>query len=80
MFALKNIIYKDTESYFGILFTNNVRKWICRLKLSVNRKLLILPNPEDVKSDIKYTLNNIDDLYNFKNELKSSCSRSVSKE
>ena len=78
--AVQNIIYKDTESYFGILFTNNVRKWICRLKLSDNRKLLILPNPEDVKSDIKYTLNNIDDLYNFKNELKSSCSRFVSKE
>lgn len=77
---VSNIVYKDTESYFGILFTNNVRKWICRLKLSDNRKLLILPDPNDVRNDFKHSLGSIDDLYNFKADLKNSCSRFVSKE
>ena len=72
---LNDIVFKDTESYFGILYTNNVRKWICRLKLSNNRKMLILPDFNDVKNDIKYTLNNINELYNYKDELKASCKR-----
>lgn len=72
-----DIVSKDTESYFGILFTNNVRKWICRLKLSDNRKILILPDFNDVKNDVKHSLNNINELYNYKDELKASCKRFI---
>lgn len=72
-----DIVCKDTESYFGILYANNVRKWICRLKLSDNRKLLILPDPENVRNDFKFSLNNIDELYNYKDDLKKSCERFI---
>lgn len=72
---IDNIFAKDTESYFGILYTNNVRKWICRLKLSNNRKLLILPDPSDNKNEVKHSINNLSELYNFKDELKASCGR-----
>lgn len=30
---VEDIVYRDTESYFGILYTNNNRKPICRLNL-----------------------------------------------
>lgn len=74
---INNIISKDTESYFGVLFTNNVRKWICRLKLSDNRKLLILPNLTEDKSELKYSLNSIAELYNYRDDLKKSCMRFI---
>ncbi len=72
---VNNIVAKDTESYFGILYTNNVRKWICRLKLSNNRKLLILPNEDNPKTEVKYSLNNLNDIYSYKNIIKNSCKR-----
>ena len=28
---IDKLSYKDTESYFGIIYDNNIRKWICRL-------------------------------------------------
>ena len=44
--TLNKITYKDTESYFGVLFESNTWKWIYRLKLetakiynNVRRKL-----------------------------------------
>ncbi len=60
------INYKDTESYFGILVGNNVRKWVCRLCLSDKRKALIINGYNDNK---KIYLEKIDDLYKFKIEL-----------
>lgn len=63
---LSRITYKDTESYFGILFDNNTRKWICRLSLNV-KKTLILPNED--KTHTKYELNSLDDLYLYSDEL-----------
>ena len=72
-----SIVYKDTESYFGILYTNNVRKWICRLKLSENRKVLILPNIETDKGEIKFPLSKLNDIYTYKKELLNSCDRFI---
>ncbi|WP_352400111.1 type I restriction endonuclease [Anaerotignum sp.] len=73
--SLDKIIAKDTESYFGILYENNTRKWICRLKLSAKRKLLILPTGDN--HDIKYSLDNITDLYKYKAELIESLKRFI---
>lgn len=70
-----NIIAKDTESYFGILYTNNIRKWICRLKLSVNRKALYLPNLDNPKEIERYNLESLNDIYKYRDEIKASCSR-----
>lgn len=60
----EKITYKDVERYFGILFDNNSRKWICRLSLDGNKKHLVVPNED--KSSAKYEINSVDDIYNFK--------------
>ena len=72
---LEKIVAKDTESYFGVLYENNTRKWICRLKISPKRKLLILPT--DDNKDIKYPLETVTDLYKYKAELLESVSRFI---
>lgn len=63
---LSHITYKDTESYFGILFDNNTRKWICRLSLNV-KKVLTLPNKD--KTHTKYELDSLNDLYSYSDKL-----------
>lgn len=57
------ITYKDTESYFGILFDNNTRKWVCRLYLSDNRKAIVINGYEGSKKNYLETL---DDIYKYK--------------
>lgn len=63
---LEKITYKDTESYFGVLFENNIRKWICRLQLG-NKKYLIIPTNDKGKE--KYPIDSIDDIYNYEEQL-----------
>ena len=58
---IHDITYKDTESYINILYKGNIRKWICRLKLSENVKTLIIP--EESKKEQKYP---IADIYELK--------------
>lgn len=64
---MEEIAYKDTESYFNILYKNNVRKWICRIVLTSTQKVLIIP--DENKKEIRYLLENIYDIQNYKNEL-----------
>ena len=61
------VAYKDTETYFGILLDNNTRKWVCRLQLGEKRKNLIIPDVD--KNYIKHPLDNLDDIYSYKDEL-----------
>lgn len=61
-----DITYKDTERYFGILYKNNTRKWICRLVLG-NKKSILLPT--DDKGQERHYIEDINDIYNFENEL-----------
>lgn len=63
----KKIYYKDTESYFGILYDNKVTKWICRVYLKESVKYIIIPNKD--KKDIRYELTNIEDIYELKDYL-----------
>lgn len=63
----KKIYYKDTESYFGILYDNKVTKWICRVYLKESVKYIIIPNKD--KKDIRYELTNIEDIYKLKDYL-----------
>ena len=63
----KKIYYKDTESYFGILYDNKVTKWICRVYLKESVKYIIIPNKD--KKDIRYELANIEDIYKLKDYL-----------
>ncbi|MGE5631587.1 MAG: type I restriction endonuclease [Caulobacteraceae bacterium] len=63
----EKISYKDTQSYFGILYDNNSWKWICRLKLDGNKKHIYLP--DDNKNPITYQIESIDDIYNYKDNI-----------
>lgn len=63
-----DITYKDTETYFGILYKNNTRKWICRLYLG-SKKSIVLPT--DDKGQERYYIETLDDLYNYEDQLKS---------
>jgi len=72
---LDDIFYKDTESYLSITYKNKVTNWICRLVLSTNKKLLILP--DENKKDVKYTLENIYDINQYKEQLISVLNRYI---
>lgn len=69
-----NITYKDTERYFGILFNDNTRKWICRLYLG-NTKSIVFPTED--KGQERVHIDNIDDLYNFEDRLKEIVSKFI---
>jgi hypothetical protein len=63
----QDITYKDTNAYFGIIYKNNVRKWICRI--IVNKNQIILMIPDENKNIIKYEVDDIYKIENYKNEL-----------
>lgn len=62
------ITYKDTETYFGVLYKNNTRKWICRLYLG-SKKSIVLPT--DDKGQERYYLESLNDIYNYEEQLKA---------
>lgn len=61
------IVYRDTQSYFGVLLDDNNRKPICRLHLNGGKKYISLFN--DNKSEIRQPIQTIDDVYLFEKEL-----------
>ena len=61
------LYYKDTYSYFGILYENKVTKWICRVYLKENIKYVIIPDED--KKEIKYEINNVSDIYKLREKL-----------
>lgn len=64
---VSKIYYKDTESYFAILFDNKVTKWICRIYLRENVKYITIPN--DKKEEVRYDIEYVSDIYKYKVEL-----------
>jgi predicted type IV restriction endonuclease len=67
------IVYRDTESYLGILLDDNNRKWICRVYLMSSVKYLTIA--DENKNGIRHDINDIDDIYKYSVELKDACSR-----
>ena len=63
-----DITYKDTETYFGILYKNNTRKWICRLYLGT-KKSIVLPTGD--KGQERYYIETLNDLYSYEEQLKN---------
>lgn len=61
------LYYKDTYSYFGILYENKVTKWICRVYLKESVKYVIIPDGN--KNEVKYEINEIIDIYKLKDKL-----------
>ena len=70
------IEYKDTKSYFGILYEGNTWKWICRLRLSPNSKSITFHCPEGQET---YHISCVDDIYKFEEQLKQSLDYIVNK-
>ncbi len=61
------IFYKDTYSYFGILYENKVTKWICRIYIKDSCKYIIIPNQN--KEEIRFDINKMSDIYKYKDKL-----------
>ena len=70
---LEKIFYRDTESYFGILFDDNNRKPICRLNLDTKKKQLLIP--DENKNFTRIYIDNIVDIYKYKQDLLVSAKR-----
>ena len=65
--TVEDITYKDTESYFNVLYKGNSRKWICRLRITDKQKVLMIP--DESKNVDKYTLDSIYDIWNYQDQI-----------
>lgn len=65
----KDVTYKDTKAYFGILYQGNTWKWICRFKFRKSNIVFILPD-EDKKYRM-YNIASLDELNNYKEEIRN---------
>lgn len=63
----ENVIHRDTESYFGILYQDNNRKPICRINLDTKNKQLLIP--DENKNFERIYINSLNDIYSYKNKL-----------
>lgn len=70
---IENIVYRDTESYFGILYKDNNRKPICRLMLDGKKKQIMIP--DESKNFQRFYINSLNDLYQYKEQLISVVNR-----
>ncbi len=64
---VNRIVYRDTQSYFGILLDDNNRKPLCRLHLNGGKKYIGLFN--DNKTEMRHAIQSVDDIYQFEKEL-----------
>ena len=73
--APEEITYKDVERYFGILYKNNTRKWICRLCFNSSKKSIIIS--DNNKREKRYYIDTLSDIYKYKTELLESLSKYI---
>ena len=64
------IIHRDTKSYMGVLLDDNNRQPICRLRFNYSTKYLGTFDAE--KNETKHSLESLDDIYKYANELKQA--------
>lgn len=64
---IEDIVHRDTESYFGILYKNNNRKPICRLNLDTKNKQLLIP--DESKKFERIYIESLNDIYKYKSKL-----------
>ena len=67
---LDDIDYKDVQSYFGILYKGNIRKWICRLRLDYKKKSIVICGEN--KEEIKHYIDSIDDIPKYADEIRQA--------
>lgn len=64
---VEDIVHRDTESYFGILYRDNNRKPICRINLDTKNKQILIPD-ENKKFERIY-IETLNDIYQYKHRL-----------
>lgn len=64
---INDVVYRDTESYFGILYQNNNRKPICRINLDRKKKQIFIP--DENKNFERHYIESLNDIYKYKEEL-----------
>ena len=64
---IDRVCYRDTISYFGILFDDNNRKPICRLHF--NGKNKYIETFDENKVGTKHLLESLNDIYNYSEQL-----------
>lgn len=64
---VSDINYRDTESYFGILYKDNNRKPICRLNLDTKKKQIMIPDAN--KNFTRFYIDCITDIFKYKKQL-----------
>lgn len=64
---VNDIVHRDTESYFGILYKDNNRKPICRINLDTKNKQILIPD-ENKKFERIY-IESLNDIYKYKKQL-----------
>ena len=64
---VNDIVHRDTESYFGILYKDNNRKPICRINLDKKNKQLFIPD-ENKKME-RFYIETLNDLYKYRDQL-----------
>ena len=68
---LKRVVYRDTQSYFGILMDDNNRKPIARLYFNGGKKYLAVFDAD--KKEEKLPVSNVDDLFTYREKIIASC-------
>ena len=64
------LVYRDTESYFGILLDDNNRKWICRINLNGNIKYIVIS--DENQKPVRYDIDSLDDIYTYSDKIIAS--------
>ncbi len=64
---INDIVHRDTESYFGILYKDNNRKPICRINLDTKNKQILIP--DENKKFERFYIDSLNDIYKYKNQL-----------
>ncbi len=64
---VEDIVHRDTESYFGILYKDNNRRPICRLNLDTKNRQILIPDKD--KKFERYYISSLNDLYQYKDQL-----------
>lgn len=70
------IFYRDAQTYFSILIDDNNRKPVCRLYFNspTNKQIAVIG--ED-KKEIRHKIEDLDDIYQFSEQLKQSVEKYV---
>tara|TARA_R110002096_G_scaffold436061_2_gene666655 strand:+ start:6245 stop:7345 length:1101 start_codon:yes stop_codon:yes gene_type:complete len=71
------IAWRDSKSYFGVLFDNNNRKPICRLWFNRSKRYLGLFDANKVET--KHLIESLEDLYLYSEQLRGTVGRYVNR-